>query len=73
MLFILYAILAIAVIVIIPFWQIAALGILSALLFWLFHVHPAAVFGLYLVACCLRWLLALVGLAGAVTWLGRKK
>lgn len=69
---ILYIALAIATLVIVPFWHILGVGILSALLFWAFHIHPAAVFGLCLLAYVLRSVLALIGLVGAVSWFSRK-
>ncbi|NTF23571.1 hypothetical protein G6L37_34940 [Agrobacterium rubi] len=73
MMFILYIALAIICLIVLPFSHIVGIGIFSALLFWAFHVHPAAVFGLYLVAYVLRSILVLAGLVGAVSWFGRKK
>ena len=72
MLVVLYILLAIAALVILPFSHIIGVGIFAALLFWAFHIHPAAVFGLYVLAYALRSVLVLLGLAGAVSWFSRK-
>ena len=69
---VLYILLAIAALVILPFSHIIGVGIFAALMFWAFHIHPAAVLGLYTLAYAIRSLLALVGLAGAVSWAVRK-
>lgn len=69
---VLYIALATVALVILPFSHIVGVGIFAALLFWAFHIHPAAVFGLFTLAYALRSLLVLLGLAGAVSWVFRK-
>lgn len=56
---------------ILPFWHILGVGIFAALLFWMFHIHPLAVVGLYLVAYCVRWVLIFLGLVGVFAWARR--
>ncbi len=62
-----------AALAILPFWHILGIGIFAALLFWMFHIHPLAVLGLYLVVYCTRWLLVFLGLAGVFAWVSREK
>jgi hypothetical protein len=62
-----------AAVAILPFGHMLAVGIFAALLFWMFHIHPVAVVGLYLVAYCLRWVLIFLGFAGLFAWVSREK
>jgi branched-subunit amino acid transport protein AzlD len=73
MLIILSIVVAVAALIILPFWHLLGVGIFAALLFWMFHIHPLPVIALYLVAYCIRGVLVFLGLAGLFAWATREK
>jgi hypothetical protein len=64
---------AVAALVILPFWHVLGIGIFAALLFWLFHIHPMVVVGWYLLVFLVRWVLVVLGFVGLVTWASRDR
>jgi hypothetical protein len=66
-----YAVLAIAALLLLPFSHVVGLAIAAIGLFVVFHVPPLLVVGAYLAFHLLRWILPLLGLAGLVAWFSR--